>query len=273
MKSQKALAYPYGAWMALFIVVPMGLMAFYAFRSANGSFSLANFSRFFEPMYLKVLGLSLWVAGLSTVFSLLIGYPAAYFITAMPGKTRDFYLILLILPMWMNFLLRTYSWMNLLGRNGLINKALALIGLSPANLLYNDGAIFLGMLYNFLPFMIYPIYSVLRKINASYLEAAKDLGASPWAAFWKVTFPLSMPGVISGIVMVFMPAASTFVIPVLLGGGGKMYIGNLIQHQFTVAGDWNFGSAVAILLMALILLSMTLLNKLDETGGRESTLW
>jgi spermidine/putrescine transport system permease protein len=267
----KVLGLPYGIWMAAFTAVPMLLMAVYALRGESG-FSLSNFASFFSPIYLRVLWDSAVIAFWSTAASLCIGYPAAYFISVMEDRQREFFLMLLILPTWMNFLLRTYSWMNLLGKNGLLNRALDLLGIGPANLLYNNGAVLLGMLYNFLPFMIYPIYSVLRKLNPSYLEAAKDLGASPWKAFWKITFPLSLPGVATGVTMVFMPAVSTFVIPELLGGAQKMYIGNLIQHQFLVKGDWGFGSAISIIMMFFILLAMYVMNRFagDE---KENALW
>ncbi|MCL1804000.1 MAG: ABC transporter permease [Eubacteriaceae bacterium] len=260
--------------MIAFTLAPMALMAIYAMRSSQGqAWTFKNFANFFSPLYMKVLWESVYIAIITTAISLAIGYPAAYFISVLPRKQRDIFLVLSILPMWMNFLLRTYSWMNILGRNGLINKMLSAIGIGPVSILYTRGAVYLGMLYNFLPFMIYPIYAVLIKISPSYLEAAKDLGASSWSAFWKITMPLSMPGVITGISMVFMPAVSTFVIPELLEGGHTMYIGNLIQHQFLQKGDWNFGSAISMILMAFVLLSMMVLNKFDTSGSKEDALW
>jgi spermidine/putrescine transport system permease protein len=191
----------------------------------------------------------------------LVGYPVALIISRMPEHKRNTFLILVILPTWMNFLLRTYSWMNILGKNGIINKLLTLVHLPTMELLYNNGAVLLGMVYNFLPFMIYPIYSILIKIKPSYLEAAMDLGANKRKGFFKITLPLSVPGIITGITLVFMPAVSTFVIPDLLGGGQNMLLGNLIQHEFLIKGDWNFGSALSIVMMWVILVAMRVMKQ------------
>ncbi len=276
MKKTKVLGYPYLFWMALFIIFPMMLMLIYAFTvsSATGvSFTFQNIREFFSPIYLNVFVKSLNLAVVSTVLCLLLGYPMAFMISRMEPKKRNFFLILVILPTWMNFLLRTYSWMNILGKNGIINKLLSLLSLPNADLLYNTGAVLLGMIYNFLPFMIYPIYSILVKIKPSYLEAALDLGASRQKAFFKVTLPLSVPGIITGITMVFMPAVSTFVIPDLLGGGQSVLIGNVIQTQFLVSGDWNFGSALSVIMMVVILIAMRIMNRFDSTDDKENALW
>ena len=276
MKKTKVLGYPYLFWMALFIIFPMMLMLIYAFTvsSATGvSFTFQNIREFFSPIYLNVFVKSLNLAVVSTVLCLLLGYPMAFMISRMEPKKRNFFLILVILPTWMNFHLRTYSWMNILGKNGIINKLLSLLSLPNADLLYNTGAVLLGMIYNFLPFMIYPIYSILVKIKPSYLEAALDLGASRQKAFFKVTLPLSVPGIITGITMVFMPAVSTFVIPDLLGGGQSVLIGNVIQTQFLVSGDWNFGSALSVIMMVVILIAMRIMNRFDSTDDKENALW
>ncbi len=265
MKKTKILGLPYAVWMVIFIVLPIFLMFVYAVRNSAGEYTLNNFRDFFTPTYFRILWDSVYMAGISTVICLVLGYPVAMIITKMPEKKRNIFLVLIIMPTWMNFLLRTYSWMNILGKNGLINKLLSLLGIAPMDLLYNDGAVLLGMVYNFLPFMIYPIYSVLIKISPSYLEAAKDLGANAVTAFRKVTLPLSVPGIITGITMVFMPAVSTFVISDLLGGGTHMYMGNLISHQFLQKGDWNFGSAVSFIMMIVILLVMCVTNKFSKT--------
>ena len=180
-------------------------------------------------------------------------------------------MMLFIVPMWMNFLLRTYAWLPILGKNGVINNFLTSIGLSPISILYTDTAVLLGMVYNFLPFMILPIYTILIKIDENLINAAADLGANRSQIFRKVIFPLSMPGVISGITMVFMPAVSTFVISRLLGGGQYMLLGNLIETQFTTMGDWNFGSSIAIFMMIIILISMAIMNRFEDTdleGGK-----
>ncbi|MFA0815548.1 MAG: ABC transporter permease [Anaerofustis sp.] len=276
MKKTKILGYPYVFWMALFILFPMVLMMIYAFTVSDATgmrFSLENIREFFTPIYLNVFLKSLELALISTVLCLALGYPMAFLISRMEPKKRNFFLILVILPTWMNFLLRTYSWMNILGKNGIINKLLELLNLPAADLLYNNGAVLLGMIYNFLPFMIYPIYSILVKIKPSYLEAAMDLGASKGRAFFKVTLPLSVPGIITGITMVFMPAVSTFVIPDLLGGGQSVLIGNVIQTQFLVSGDWNFGSALSVIMMLVILIAMRIMNRFDSTDDKENALW
>ena len=239
-------AYPYVVWSAIFIVIPLLLIVFFSFTSkVDGRFvfSFENFQRLFEPIYFTVFIRSIWLAVLSTVSCLILGYPIAYIISKLPIKRRNMLILLFILPMWMNFLLRTYAWMAILGRDGLINTLLGYIGIGPIKMLYTDGAILLGMVYNFLPFMVIPIYTVLIKIDKNLVNAAYDLGANKAQAFRKIILPLSIPGIISGITMVFMPAVSNFVIPSLLGGGKYMLVGNLIEQQFTTIGNWNFGSA------------------------------
>lgn len=262
-------AYPYVVWSAIFIVIPLLLIVFFSFTSkVNGSFvfSFENFQRLFEPIYFTVFVRSIWLAVLSTILCLILGYPIAYIISKMPIKKRNILILLFILPMWMNFLLRTYAWMAILGRDGLINTLLGYIGIGPIKMLYTDGAILLGMVYNFLPFMVIPIYTVLIKIDKSLVNAAYDLGANKAQAFRKVILPLSIPGIISGITMVFMPAVSNFVIPNLLGGGKFMLVGNLIEQQFTTIGNWNFGSALSIFMMILILISMGFMSKYEKNG-------
>lgn len=262
-------AYPYVLWSAIFIVIPLLLIVFFSFTSkVDGRFvfSFENFQRLFEPIYFTVFIRSIWLAVLSTVLCLILGYPIAYIISKLPIKRRNMLILLFILPMWMNFLLRTYAWMAILGRDGLINTLLGYIGISPIKMLYTDGAILLGMVYNFLPFMVIPIYTVLIKIDKNLVNAAYDLGANKAQAFRKVILPLSIPGIISGITMVFMPAVSNFVIPNLLGGGKYMLVGNLIEQQFTTIGNWNFGSALSIFMMILILISMAFMSKYEKNG-------
>ena len=262
-------AYPYVVWSAIFIVIPLLLIVFFSFTSkVDGRFvfSFENFQRLFEPIYFTVFIRSIWLAVLSTVSCLILGYPIAYIISKLPIKRRNMLILLFILPMWMNFLLRTYAWMAILGRDGLINTILSYIGIGPIKMLYTDGAILLGMVYNFLPFMVIPIYTVLIKIDKNLVNAAYDLGANKAQAFRKVILPLSIPGIISGITMVFMPAVSNFVIPNLLGGGKYMLVGNLIEQQFTTIGNWNFGSALSIFMMILILISMAFMSKYEKNG-------
>ena len=262
-------AYPYVLWSAIFIVIPLLLIVFFSFTSkveGRFVFSFENFQRLFEPIYFTVFIRSIWLAVLSTVLCLILGYPIAYMISKLPIRRRNMLILLFILPMWMNFLLRTYAWMAILGRDGLINTLLGYIGIDPIKMLYTDGAILLGMVYNFLPFMVIPIYTVLIKIDKNLVNAAYDLGANKAQAFRKVILPLSIPGIISGITMVFMPAVSNFVIPNLLGGGKYMLVGNLIEQQFTTIGNWNFGSALSIFMMILILISMAFMSKYEKNG-------
>lgn len=263
----KLIAYPYIVWMILFIVVPIILVLSYSitYNSDTGlTFTLEHYKRFFDPLYLNVLMHSMNLALVSTAICLVLGYPMAMIIAKASARHRNMLVLFFVIPMWMNFLLRTYAWMTLLERSGLINKLLNLLHLPTVNLMYTNGAVVLGMVYNFLPFMVLPIYSVLVKIDKSFIEAAQDLGANELEVFLKVTFPLSLPGVISGFIMVFMPAITTFVISRLLGGGQFTLIGNLIEQQFLSAGDWNFGSAISILMLMLILLSSIVLSKYDK---------
>lgn len=268
---KKYAAYPYLVWMLIFIIVPVLLILYYSLV-VDGQFSLANFGRVFEPIYLKVMWRSFVIAGKSTLICLLLGYPMAMILSRMNPKRRTLAAMLFVLPMWMNFLLRTYAWMTILGKNGIINSLLGAVGLSTQTMLFSEGAVLLGMVYNFLPFMVLPIYTVLTKMDPSLVEAAEDLGAGRLTVFRKVTFPLSVPGVVSGISMVFMPAVSTFVISSLLGGGQFMLVGNLIEKQFLETLNYSFGSALSVILMILILISMAIMNKVSG-GNREVAIW
>jgi len=269
----KLISYPYIVWMLIFIIVPLILVLFYSLtiQTETGfSLTLKHYKRFIEPIYLTVLLRSIYLALICTVLCLALGYPMAMILNGKDVKIKNVLILLFVIPMWMNFLLRTYAWMTLLERRGLINAFLNLLGFPTMNLLYNNGAVVLGMVYNFLPFMVLPIYSVLNKIDRSVVEAAEDLGADSITVFRKIIFPLSLPGVISGITMVFMPAVTTFVISRLLGGGQFTLIGNLIEQQFLFVGDWNFGSAISMVMMAVILVSMGIMSKYDqehEGGG------
>ena len=260
-------------WGLIFIVLPLFLILAHALNAntdlSDFVFTLDNFSRFFEPLYIKILITSLILAGLSTILCLIVGYPVAYIISKMSEKVRNNMILIFIIPMWMNFLLRTYAWLTLLGNKGLINKFIGLFGLGPWDLMYNSKAIMIGMVYNFLPFMVLPIYTVLLKMDTKLIEAAKDLGANDFEVFTKVIFPLSLPGIYTGITMVFIPAISTFVVPNLLGGNNFYLIGNLIEKQFTFTGDWGFGSAISMILIVIMLLILVvpkLFNKKIKTG-------
>lgn len=280
----KKYSYIYVLWAVLFIVFPLILILVYSFNGNTGmglenySFSLSNFQRFFEPLYLKILGVSLGVALLSTVVCLLVGYPVAYIISNLSERWRESLILLFVIPMWMNFLLRTYAWLTLLGNNGLINKFLALFGIAPLNIMYNMKAIMIGMVYNFLPFMVLPIYTALLKMDKSLIDAASDLGANRFQTFIKVVLPLSLPGVYTGITMVFIPAISTFVIPNLLGGNKFYLIGNLIEQQFTFTGNWAFGSAISVVLIFIMLIFLKGSNKSEKEknkvkSGAGGKLW
>ncbi|MBS4535463.1 ABC transporter permease [Clostridium sp. D2Q-14] len=276
---KKFTSYPYIIWSVIFIIFPLLLVLLYGITiPSKTSFfgfklSIENFQRFCEPIYLRVLWKSVWLAILSTLICLIIGYPFSMILAKSSLKRRNKFVLLIVIPMWMNFLLRTYSWMTILGKNGIINNFLRIIGLPALDLLYNDGAVILGMVYNFLPFMILPIYTVLTKMNRNILEVAEDLGANRFVIFSKIVFPLSLPGVISGITMVFMPAVSTFVISKLLGGGQYWLIGNLVEEQFLRINDWHFGSAIALILMIVILFAMAIMNKYEDKEDRGVGLW
>ncbi|ACD22603.1 ABC transporter permease [Clostridium botulinum] len=277
-KSTSILAYPYFIWSALFIVIPLIIVLFFSFTtktSSGYSFSLENYNNLFNFQYLYIFKQSILLALESTVACLVIGYPASYIISKMNLSKSNFLIMLFILPMWMNFLLRTYAWVPILGKTGLINLLLGKIGIGPISFLYNDGAVLLGMIYNFLPFMVLPIYTILIKMDQDLINAAHDLGANRFKVFTRVVLPLSMPGIISGITMVFMPAVSTFVISRLLGGGQYMLIGNVIEQQFTTMGDWNFGSAISILMMIIILIFMRIASKFENDDSKEGggQLW
>ncbi len=275
MKKDKTsyLAYPYVIWSLIFIIVPLFLILFFGFTKFDGgeyTFSLENFQKIFlEDAYIKIFIRSINLAFISTVLCLIFGYPVAYIISKMDISKRGTVILLFILPMWMNFLLRTYAWAAILGKNGIINTFITSLGFEPINILYTDTAVLLGMVYNFLPFMVLPIYTVLSKMDQNLINAAHDLGANKFQVFTKVIFPLSLPGVASGVTMVFMPAVSTFVIPKLLGGGQFMLLGNLIEQQFMVTGDKNFGSTVSILMMIVILISMAIMSKFDKDSDKE----
>ena len=276
MKNRKSiLAWPYVLWIILFTILPLLIIVLFSFteKTEMGSismvFTLDNYRKFFQPLYLNVLKRSVILAVVSTVMCLIVGYPMAYIMSRAPRKKRNLMATLFVLPLWTNFLLRTYAWMGLLREQGLVNEFLKAIGLieRPLQLLYNNGAVVMGMVYNFLPFMVLPIYSVLVKLDDSLLEAAHDL-----KVFQKVIFPLSLPGVATGIYMVFMPAVSTFVLSDLLGGSHTILLGNLIENQFRNARNWQFGSAISVIMLLFIIVTMGYFAK-DGDHERGNGLW
>lgn len=280
MKNKRALfAVPYVGWMTLFVVVPIIMVVIYAFATAEGGVTLENFSSM--GTYASVFTRSFWLALLATLICLLIGYPAAYFISREGPRFQRIAMMLIMLPMWMNFLLRTYSWMSVLENNGLLNQLFRNIGLislyngiaglfghAPVDhfqMIGTPGAVVLGMVYNYLPFMILPIYSVIEKMDGSLLEAAQDLGAGSARVFRKVILPLSLPGVLSGVTMVFVPSVSTFAISRLLGGGTQMMLGDLIEQQF-LGGAYNphLGAAISLVMMVIVVVCMVVMNHFGE---------
>ena len=274
---RKIMTAPFAVWMAIFIIIPIALVLFYALTDANGSFTLANIASIWE--YRSTYIVSIELAFVATVICLLMAYPLAYSISRMKAHHQQTMVLLVMLPMWMNFLIRTYAWMTILEDTGLINTLikgfLSLFGyeFEGFSMINTDGAIVLGMVYNFLPYMILPIYTVLTKIDHSVIEAAKDLGANGMNIFTKVLLPQSIPGIISGITMVFVPAVSTFIISKLLGGGMTYLIGDIIENYFlgnTGEVNYNVGAALSLVLMVLILISMGIMNRFDkdsETSG------
>lgn len=267
--NKKYLATPYLIWTAIFVIVPLFLIVYFSFRveGPNGiTFSIESYKRFFDPLYMEVLIRSVKLAFITTIICLVFAYPLAMILNSKDISNKNMVLLLVILPMWMNSLLRTYAWMALLSSNGIINSFLEVLGLPKGNFLYGSGAIVFGMIYNFFPFMVLPIYNSLNKIDSSLIEAAHDLGADNRKTFKKVIFPLSMPGVVTGIIMVFMPSLTTFVITRLLGGGQVVLIGNLIEEQFTRTNDWAFGSALSMILMIIILISIGFMSKNEGIG-------
>lgn len=274
---RQAFSYPYIVWMLIFILAPMILIVYFAFSSTQGGLTFDNIiTAVTNEIYMQVLGRSVWIAFKATVICLLLGYPIAYILSTMKKRTAVILYVLFIVPMWMNFLLRTYAWQVLLDSNGIINSILSFFGLPTQQFLYTEGAVMLGTVYNFLPFMVLPIYSVLVKLDRSLVEAAADLGANPLLCFVKVVLPQSVPGIISGITMVFIPAITTFAISRLLGGGKFLLYGDLIENQFITLGQnaWPVGSALSFILLVLVLISMAIMRRAEHDAGEEGgMLW
>ena len=272
MKQFKNLVRPYLIWSFILIVVPLFLIVLYSVTTGGNSlvniqFTGENFKKIFEPVYMNVFIRSFKLGAITTIVCLVVGYMLAYVISRFSEKAQTILILAVTIPTWINMLLRTYAWMNLLADNGIINNLLAKIGLGPINMMYTDFSVMLGLICNFMPFMIIPIHTSLNKMDKSLIEAAYDLGANRFQTFWKVIWKLSLPGVVNGIMMVFLLAISSFVIPKLLGGGQYMLIGNLIESQFISVGDWNFGSAISMILAVIILLSMSLMKRMDKEKG------
>lgn len=268
MRYFKNLVKPYIVWSALMIVVPLLLIVLYSVTTGGNSlvniqFTMDNFKKTAEPIYLSVFIRSLKIGLLTVVICFLTGYPLAYIISKFNEKTQSVLILLVTIPMWINMLLRTYAWISLLSDNGIINSFLVSLGFDPIHMMYTDFSVAVGLVCDFLPFMVIPIHTSLSKIDSSLIEAAYDLGADRVQTFFKVIFKLSIPGVVNGVIQTFLLSISAFVIPKLLGGGQYMLIGNLIENQFISVGDWNFGSAISLFLAAVIILLIQLMKKID----------
>ena len=277
MKRFSQLVIPYIAWAVMMLILPMGLIALYSFTKQGNTivsftFTLEHYAKFFtDPDFLIVLWRSLLIAFKTTVICLLLGYPVAFFISRSSEKLQNILVLAITIPMWINMLVRTYAWIGLLSEGGLIQRLLGFFGIARGELLYTEGAVLLGMVYNFLPFMVLQVNTALCKMDHSLLEASADLGANARQTFIRVTLPMSLPGVINGITLVFLPAVSSFFIPKLLGGGQYFLIGNLIENQFITVGEWNFGSAISMIMAAVMMLLMMLVRKVEihNRGGKE----
>ena len=262
------LSSPYMAWALIFILVPLGMVIYYGFTTEDGFFTFENIATIAKPGYLKALIRSIRLALISTLVCLLLAYPLGMILSSMKLARNTYIVTLFILPMWMNFLLRTLTWMTLLEGKGVINTVLESLHLPTINIINTPSAIVLGMVYNFLPFMILPIYNSLSKIDENVINAARDLGADSLQTFLKITFPLSLPGVLSGITMVFIPALTTFAISSMLGGSKILLIGNIIEQEFTQLYDWHLGSGLSIVLMIFIFINMIIEALSGNQGGK-----
>jgi spermidine/putrescine transport system permease protein len=251
-------------WMLVFMLLPLLLVFAMSFASrglyggVQWAFSLTNYTMLFDSLYLWIYGRSVLLAAATTTICLLIGYPLAYFIARAPTRWQGVWLLLVVIPFWTNFLVRTYAWMFLLRTEGLLNTVLLNVGVirTPVDILYTDWAVLIGLVYGYLPFMVLPLYAAIERLNRSVVEAAWDLYANGWSVFWRVMFPLTKPGVIAGCLLVFIPSVGAYITPDLLGGAKTMMVGNLIQHEYLVIRDWPFGSAISFVLMAVVVLGV-----------------
>lgn len=274
MNHYKGMVKPYVIWSFLLIALPLVLIVLYSVTTGDNSlltihFTLENFKKILDPVYVSVFVKSLEMGLLTTFICFLLAYPMAYFISKFNDEAQGILILFVTIPMWINTLLRTYAWISLLSDNGIINSLLKMLGLNPVNMMYTNFSVLMGLVCDLLPFMVIPIHTSLAKMDYSLVEAANDLGAGRLKTFTKVIFKLSLPGVINGVTMVFLLSISTFVIPVLLGGHQFVLIGNLIENQFISVGDWNFGSAISVLLAIVILVMMGVVKKIapDDNGG------
>lgn len=259
-------------WAAGFILLPLFMVIYYGMTRADGSFTLENIFAFADPIHCKAFFLSVVIAFASTMLCLVIAYPLALILSRRKGRNMDILIMIFVLPMWINFLLRTLSLQMILSNTGIINAVLGFFGLGPVHLMYTKTAIMIGMAYDYLPFMILPVYNALRRIDEDVIEAAKDLGADSLTILTRILIPLSLPGVISGIIMVFIPSISEFVVADILGGSKILLYGNVIDQEFNLASNWNLGSGLSIVLMLFIFISMAVMN-LAGSGKEDMMIW
>src|SRR5918997_274834 len=270
---------PVTVWLGLFFFVPLLLILAYSFGTSGVyggitlGFNPSNYLKVFDPLYLEIIVRTFVIALINTFLCLVLGYPLAYFIALKGGRWKNILILLVMIPFWTSLLLRAYAWVVILGGNGIANRMLQFLGITdePVTLIFTPQAVLMGMVYSYLPFMILPLYASLERFDVRLKEAAQDLGASRWHTFWRVTFPLSMPGVIAGSILVFIPSAGEFVIPDLLGGSRTVMTGNLIQQQFLQARDWAFGSALSVLLGVLLLAAIMFYIRRVGTEKLEGT--
>ena len=267
MKNKRLLAGPYLFWSVSFVVIPLLVIVYYAFTSDEGTFTFSNLAQITTPENLKALGMSILLSFLSTAICLILAYPLAMILSQNKVGQTSFIVLIFILPMWMNFMLRILAWRLLLSNNGIVNALFGLFGFGPVKMLNTPTAVVFGMVYDFLPFMILPIYNSIARIKPDVIEAAKDLGANSRIVLIRIIFPLTLSGVISGIVMVFVPALTSFVISDLLGGGKVLLIGNVIEQEFMQGSNWNLGSGLSVVLMIFVIASMAVMNIFDKDQG------
>ncbi len=270
---RKHLAWPYIVWIVLFTILPLFYIVYYAVRDRKGNFTFDNLLAIFEPVHMKAFWLSVELAVITTVVCLILAFPVALILRSLKIKRKGMIVAVLILPMWMNFILRVYAWQVLLSDNGVINSLLSNVGIPKLTLTNTPTAIIIGMVYDFLPFMILPIYNTLMEIPEELLEASKDLGARSVTRFVKVIWPLTIPGVLSGITMVFVPAMTSFVFSDILGGSKIQLIGNIIEQEFTTSMNWQLGSGLSVALMAIVLLFMALFQRANKQNKGSNMIW
>ena len=277
MSHYKGFVKPYVLWSFLLIVLPLFMIVLYSVTVDDNSlltihFTLDNFRKITDPVYLNVFAKSMKIGLITVVICLILAYPLAYFISLFDDDAQGILILIVTIPMWINTLLRTYAWISLLADNGIVNSLLKFLGLNQRTFMYTDFSVIIGLVCDLLPFMVIPIHTSLAKMDHSLVEAASDLGANKFQVFRKVILKLSIPGIVNGVTLVFLLSISSFVIPVLLGGHQYVLVGNLIENQFISVGDWNFGSAISVILAVFILLFMALVGSLDseENGGKNA---